>query len=77
MPLRYMVDEPQLEEYRRKLADRPTDWEPSDEDAATITLLQAQLREWSATRTRILTDDEVEAACNIVGMHPAPARPLR
>lgn len=77
MPLKYIVNEPQIEEYRRLLANRPTDWEPSAEDAATIKLLQEQIREWSATRTRTLTDDEVEAVCNLVGLRPALARPPR
>lgn len=77
MPLKYLVNEPQIEEYRRLLSQRPHDWEPSPEEAATIALLQAQVREWSATKTRILTDDEVEAVCNLVGMRPATARPIR
>ncbi|MCA9646891.1 MAG: hypothetical protein KC492_39660 [Myxococcales bacterium] len=77
MPLKYMLDEPQIEEYRRLLGERPHDWEPSVEDAGTIALLQWQIREWSATRTRILTDDEIESVCNLVGLRPAPARKPR
>lgn len=77
MPLRFLINEPQIEEYRRLLGQRPPDWTPGPEDAETIRLLQSQIREWSATKTRILTDDEVEAVCQIVGTHPAPARPLR
>ncbi len=77
MPLRYLINDPQIDEYHRKLSQRPSDWIPSAEDAETIRLLQAQIPEWSATKTRILTDEEVEAVCRIVGMHPAPGRPLR
>ena len=44
MPLKYLINEPQIEEYRRLLGEHPTDWEPSAEDTATIALLQWQLR---------------------------------
>ena len=47
--MRYLVNEPQIEEYRRRLGERPPNWTPSPEDAETVRLLQSQIREWGAT----------------------------